>query len=57
MSRLLRVDADPKSAVPVEGGKARWSSASVSRDALESFKIADFSKGIASECERDVASA
>ena len=49
MSRLLRGDDIPKSAVSVEGGKARWSSASVSRDALESFRMADFSKGIASE--------
>lgn len=57
MSRLLRGEDIPKSAVSVEGGKARWSSASVSRDALESFRMADFSKGIASEWEREVASA
>jgi len=57
MSRLLRAEVDPKSAVSVDGGNARWTSASVSIDALESFRTADFSKGIASECERDVASA
>lgn len=51
------MEADPKSAVSVEGGNARWTSASVSRDALEPLRIADFSKGMASECERDVASA
>lgn len=58
MSRLLRAEFNPKSAVPAEGGKARWTSGSVSRrETLESFSTVDFSKGIESECERDVASA